>query len=330
MDGMRGSAITGLGMALPPRIVTNDDLATILDTTDAWITERTGIRSRRMATGPFVPADPDAPASPPGGVGTTATLAIEAGGQAIAAAGLSPRDIDLLIVCTTSPDQAVPATSAAVSAGLDLRGGAFDINAACSGFVYGVVTASNFVGGGVDRILVIGAETLSRITDFTDRSTAILFADGAGAAVIEAVPGDSALLSWDLGVDGTLQSILYADLGGGLTMVGKEVFRRAVRVIVESAKAALERAKLGPDDIALFVPHQANTRIIDAACSRLGIPMERTAVNLDHTGNTSSASIPIALAEAAGSGRLADGDLVLLSGFGAGMTYASAVWRWGH
>jgi 3-oxoacyl-[acyl-carrier-protein] synthase-3 len=330
VDALRGSAITGLGMALPARVVTNDDLATILDTTDEWITERTGIRSRRMATGPFAPPEPGAPASPPGGVGTTATLAIEAGGQAIAAAGLSPRDIDLLIVCTTSPDQAVPATSAAVSAGLDLRGGAFDINAACSGFVYGVVTASNFVGAGVDRTLVIGAETLSRITDFTDRSTAILFADGAGAAVIEAVPGESALLSWDLGVDGSLQSILYADLGGGLKMVGKEVFRRAIRVIVDSARAALERAKLGPDDIALFVPHQANTRIIEAACSRLGIPMERTAVNLDHTGNTSSASIPIALAEAAGSGRLADGDLVLLSGFGAGMTFASAVWRWGH
>jgi 3-oxoacyl-[acyl-carrier-protein] synthase-3 len=330
MTSTRGSAITGWGMALPPRVVTNEDLTTILDTTDDWIIERTGIRSRRVATGPFAPPDPDAPESPPGGIGTTATLAIDAGGQAIAAAGLEPRDIDLLILCTTSPDQAVPATSAAVSAGLGLSGGAFDLNAACSGFVYGMVTAANFVGAGMDRILVVGSETLSRITDWTDRSTAILFADGAGAAVIEAVPGESALLAWDLGVDGTLQSLLYADLGAGIKMVGKEVFRRAVRVIVDSAKAALERAKLGPDDINLFVPHQANSRIIEAACSRLDIPMDRTAVNLDHTGNTSSASIPMALVEAADAGRLAEGDLVLLSGFGAGMTYASAVWRWGR
>jgi 3-oxoacyl-[acyl-carrier-protein] synthase III len=330
MESMRGSAITGWGMALPPRIVTNDDLATIMDTNDAWITERTGIRSRRVASGPFVPPDPDAPATLPGGIGTTATLAIEAGGKAISAAGLAPSDIDLLILCTTSPDQAVPATSSAVSAALGTRGGAFDLNTACSGFVYGMVAASGFIGGGVDRVLVIGAETLSRITDWTDRSTAVLFADGAGAAVIEAVPGDSALLGWDLGVDGTLQSILYADHGGGIKMEGKEVFRRAVRIIVESAKVAMDRAKVVPDDITLFVPHQANARIIDAACSRLGIPMERTALNLDHTGNTSSASIPMALVESAEAGRLSDGDLVLLSGFGAGMTFASAVWRWGR
>jgi 3-oxoacyl-[acyl-carrier-protein] synthase III len=327
---MRGSAITGWGMALPPRIVTNDDLATLMDTTDDWIKDRTGIRSRRVASGPFVPPDPDAAASCPGGVGTTATLAIEAGGKAISAAGLSPGDIDLLILCTTTPDQAVPATSSAVSAALGTRGGAFDLNTACSGFVYGMVAASGFIGAGVERIVVIGAETLSRITDWTDRSTAVLFADGAGAAVIEAVAGDTALLGWDLGVDGTLQPILYADHGGGIKMEGKEVFRRAVRIIVESAKVTMQRAKVTPDDITLFVPHQANARIIDAACSRLGIPMERAALNLDHTGNTSSASIPMALVESAESGRLAAGDLVLLSGFGAGMTYASAVWRWGR
>ncbi len=327
---MRGSAITGWGMALPPRVVTNDDLATIMDTSDDWIRERTGIHSRRVATGPFVPVDADAPSTPPKGIGTTATLAIEAGARAITAAGLEPHQIGLFILCTTTPDQAVPATSAAVSAALDLRCGAFDLNTACSGFVYGMVTASSFIGAGVDKVLVIGAETLSRIVDWTDRSTAILFADGAGATVIEAVPGESALLGWDLGVDGNLQSILYADHGSGLKMEGKEVFRRAVRVIVESGNAAMERAKVGPDDITLFVPHQANYRIIDAACSRLGIPMERAALNLAHTGNTSSASIPMALVEAVEGGRLADGDLVLLSGFGAGMTHASAVWRWGR
>jgi 3-oxoacyl-[acyl-carrier-protein] synthase-3 len=327
---MRGAAITGWGTSLPDTVVTNLDLMAVLQTTDEWIQERTGIRSRRVATGPFAPPDPDAPASPPQGVGTTAALAIGAGRRAIALAGLEPRDIDLFILCTTTPDQAVPATSAAVSAVLGLRCGAFDLNAACSGFVYGLVTASSFVGAGVDRILVVGSETLTRITDWTDRSTAILFADGAGAVVIEGVPGDGSLLGWDLGVDGSLQPILYADHGGGMKMQGREVFRRAVRAIIDSAGAAMERAKVVPDDIALFVPHQANARIIDAACSRLGIPTERSAIVVGHTGNTSSASIPIALAEAADAGRLADGDLILFSGFGAGMTVASAVWRWGR
>ncbi|HLY83384.1 MAG TPA: beta-ketoacyl-ACP synthase III, partial [Acidimicrobiales bacterium] len=326
---MRGAAITGWGTALPPQVVTNADLTAVLETTDEWIQERTGIRLRRVATGPFAPQDPGAPASPPGGMGTTATLAVEAGRRAIALAGLEPRDVDLLILCTTTPDQAVPATSAAVSAALGLHCGAFDLNAACSGFVYGMVTASSFIGAGVDRVLLIGSETLSRITDWTDRTTAILFADGAGAAVIEAVPGDGSLLGWDLGADGSLQSILYADHGSGMKMQGKEVFRRAVRAVVDSAGAAMDRAKVVADDIALFVPHQANARIIDAACARLSIPAERAAIVVGHTGNTSSASIPIALAEAADAGRLADGDLVLFSGFGAGMTVASAVWRWG-
>jgi len=327
---MRGAAITGWGTALPPQVVTNADLTAVLETTDEWIQERTGIRLRRVATGPFAPQDPGAPASPPGGMGTTATLAVEAGRRAIALAGLEPRDVDLLILCTTTPDQAVPATSAAVSAALGLHCGAFDLNAACSGFVYGMVTASSFIGAGVDRVLLIGSETLSRITDWTDRTTAILFADGAGAAVIEAVPGDGSLLGWDLGADGSLQSILYADHGSGMKMQGKEVFRRAVRAVVDSAGAAMDRAKVVADDIALFVPHQANARIIDAACARLSIPAERAAIVVGHTGNTSSASIPIALAEAADAGRLADGDLVLFSGFGAGMTVASAVWRWGR
>src|SRR5579859_1468773 len=326
---MRGAAITGWGTALPPQVVTNADLTAVLETTDEWIQERTGIRLRRVATGPFAPQDPGAPASPPGGMGTTATLAVDAGRRAIALAGLEPRDVGLLILCTTTPDQAVPATSAAVSAALGLHCGAFDLNAACSGFVYGMVTASSFIGAGVDRVLLIGSETLSRITDWTDRSTAILFADGAGAAVIEAVPGDGSLLGWDLGADGSLQSILYADHGSGMKMQGKEVFRRAVRAVVDSAGAAMDRAKVVADDIALFVPHQANARIIDAACARLSIPAERAAIVVGHTGNTSSASIPIALAEAADAGRLADGDLVLFSGFGAGMTVASAVWRWG-
>ena len=331
MEATRGSAITGWATALPETVVTNEDLARVLDTSDQWIRERTGIEQRRVATGPFAPppADPRTLISPPRGVGTTAALGVEAGRKAIESAGLDRRDIDLLILCTTTADQTVPATSSALSAELGLNCGAFDLNAACSGFVYGMVAAAAFIRTGFDRILVIGSETLSRITDWNDRSTAVLFGDGAGAVVIEAVPGEGSLLGWDLGVDGRLQPILYADLNGRMIMEGREVYRRAVRVVVESAEATMERAKVRSDDIALFVPHQANGRIIEAVCARLGIPMEKSAIVLDRTGNTSSASIPIALVEALSAGRVSDGDLILLSGFGAGMTWASAVWRWG-
>jgi 3-oxoacyl-[acyl-carrier-protein] synthase-3 len=326
----RGSAIAGWGTALPATTVTNDDLSRVLDTTDAWIKERSGIGERRVTWGPFAnPEDLAERVSPPGGLGTTGKLAVEAGQRALERSNLGPHDIDLMILCTTTPDQSVPASSSPVAAALGLQCGAFDLNAACAGFVYGLVTASGFISAGFDRILLIGAESLSRITNWEDRSTAVLFGDGAGAAVIEAVPGEGSLLGWDLGVDGSLQSILYADLGAHMIMEGKEVFRRAVRAVVDSANLAIERAKVSPDDIALFVPHQANARIIEAVCSRLGIPKERSAIVLDRTGNTSSASIPLALAAAADEGRVADGDLVLLSGFGAGMTWASAVWRWG-
>jgi 3-oxoacyl-[acyl-carrier-protein] synthase-3 len=224
----------------------------------------------------------------------------------------------------------VPATSATVQHELGVRGAAFDINAACSGFVYALVTAHALITTGVDRALVIGTDTLSGITDPADRSTAVLFADGSGALVLEALPGEDRVLGWDLGVDGSAEALLYCDKDGFIQMDGREVFRKAVRVTVDSAQAALERAKLTPDDVTLFVPHQANLRIIEAANQRLGIPLERTAVVLDRTGNTSAASIPLALVEAADAGRIGDGDNVLLSGFGAGMTWASAVVRWGR
>ncbi|MDQ6616375.1 MAG: ketoacyl-ACP synthase III [Actinomycetota bacterium] len=326
----RGSAITGWATALPETVVTNEDLSRYLDTSDQWIVDRTGIRERRVIYGPFAPrpADPSMWTSPPGGVGTTASLAIEAGRKALDAAHLGAEDIDLLILCTTTPDQAVPATSSVVQSALGLHCAAFDLNAACAGFVYGLVTAASFISSGSHRVLVIGSETLSRIIDWTDRETAVLFGDGAGAVVVEEVPGDSSLLGWDVGVDGALQPILYCDLGGYLHMVGKEVFRRAVRATVDSSLAAMERAKVTSEDIALFVPHQANSRIIEAACNRLEIPMDRAAVMLDRTGNTSSASIPLALGEALDAGRVSDDDLILMSGFGAGMTWASAVWRW--
>lgn len=325
----RGFAITGWGSALPERVVTNSDIMTLFDTSDEWIVERTGIRERRASAGPFV--DPKPVASPPGGMGTTALVAAEAGRAALAQAGLTGADIDLLVLCTTSPDQPVPATSSPVAHALAIKGGGMDINAACAGFTYGLVTAAGFITSGAERVLLVGAETLSRITNWADRSNAFLFGDGAAAVVVETVPGEPALLAWDVGVDGSLQPLCFADYGGpGMTMRGQEVFRRAVRVTVDSAAKTLERAKVTAADIALFVPHQANLRIMDAVAERLEISPERIASVIARTGNTSAASIPLALDDAIKSGRLSDGDLVLFAGFGAGMTWASAVWRWGR
>jgi 3-oxoacyl-[acyl-carrier-protein] synthase-3 len=305
----RGIRITGWGTALPEKVVTNADLEGWLDTSDEWIRERTGIRERRVG-------------------GTTADLAVEAGRQALASAGVEPSDVDVVVLCTTSPDQQVPATSATVQSELGIAGGAFDLNAACSGFVYGLVTAAGLAAVGADRLLLIGAETLSRLTDWDDRGTAILFADGGGAVVVEAVDGPGDLLGWDLGADGTSRHILFADLGGTFEMDGPEVFRQAVRAMVSSSRAAMEAAGVTADELALVVPHQANRRIVESACNKLGVPFEKAAMVLETTGNTSAASIPLALADALDAGRVQDGDLVLLTGFGAGMTWASAVVRW--
>ena len=305
----RRATVAGLGTALPERIVTNADFADHLDTSDAWITERTGIRERRFG-------------------GSTADLATAAGQAALADAGLLPADIQLLVLCTETPDRLMPATSAEVAHRLGLHCGAFDLNAACSGFVYGLVTASSLVDGGLDRILLVGADTMSRITDQDDRATAVLFADGAGALVLTADVGEPAVLGWDAGTDGSLAGILSCEHGGKIAMEGRAVYQKAVRMVVESCLAALEKAKATADDIAVFAPHQANIRIIEAAALRLGIPPERCVVVLDRTGNTSAGSIPLALADARDTGRLQPGDLVLMSGFGAGMTWASAVWRW--
>jgi 3-oxoacyl-[acyl-carrier-protein] synthase-3 len=322
-----GAAITGWGTALPDRVVTNADIGTLFETSHEWIVERSGIHTRRAASGPFVEEEP-APHLE-AGFGTTAKLAVGAGRLAMQRAGVKPADIGLLLLCTTTPDQLIPASSAAASAALGIGGGAMDLNAACAGFTYGLVTAAGLIGGGMDRVLLIGAETLTRATNWGDRTNAFLFGDGAGAVVVEAVPGEGSLLGWDLGVDGSLVPLLYANHGSGMVMRGQEVFRKAVRVTVDSARASLERAKVSIDDIALFVPHQANLRIMEAAATRLGLPSTRVASVIDRTGNTSSASIPLALVDAVEAGRLRDGDLILLAGFGAGMTWASAVWRWG-
>jgi 3-oxoacyl-[acyl-carrier-protein] synthase-3 len=308
--GIAGAVITGWGTALPEKIVTNDDLAERMETSDEWIQERTGIRERRVG-------------------GSTAGLSIESGQKALTMAGLDPAQVDALVLATTTPDRTVPATSASVQRELGLTCGAFDINAACSGFVYGLVVAHGLVAMGSRTILLIGTDTLARITDWDDRNTAVLFADGSGAVVLQAVPGAGQLLGWDLDADGSLERILYAEIGGYMKMDGKEVFRRAVRIMVDSAEKSMHHAGVRADDIALIVPHQANIRIIQAACDRLGIPMERAASVLHYTGNTSSASIPLALADALAAGRVEDGDLILLVGFGAGMTAASAILRWG-
>jgi 3-oxoacyl-[acyl-carrier-protein] synthase-3 len=308
--GVRGGAITGWGAALPEKVVTNHDLEATLDTSDEWIFDRTGIRERRIG-------------------GTTAGLAIEAGQRALDSAGLAAADIDLLLLATTTPDQTIPATAAEVQAELGTAGGAVDLNAACSGFVYGLVAAYGHLALGMDRVLLIGSETLSKVLDWEDRNTAILFGDGAGAVVLEATAGPGSLLGFDLGNDGSARHLLYAELDGYLKMEGREVFRRAVRSVVETSTNAMVRAGVTPADIALAVPHQANTRIVEAAWQRLGIPVDRTANVLDRTGNTSSASIPIALVDSIEHDRLHDGDLVLFVGFGAGMSWAAAVLRWG-
>jgi len=305
------SAITGWGSALPEKVLTNADFEARLDTSDEWIVERTGIRERRIG-------------------GTTTGLSIEAGRAALDRAGLDASAIDLLIIATTTPDKSVPAVSSVVHHELGCSGGAFDLNAACAGFSYALVLADSMVQLGTRRALVIGADTLSRVTDFEDRATAILFGDGAGAVVIEGGASEALVLSYDLGADGSAAPLLFAELGGYIEMDGREVYRRAVRVVVDSMTKVLEAADVKAEQIDLFVPHQANLRIIEAVNSRIGIPLDKTAVVLDRTGNTSAASIPLGLCEAADAGRVSEGDLVLLSGFGAGMTWASALIRWGR
>lgn len=307
--GIQGAVITGWGTALGPKKLTNKDLEQMVETSDDWIVERTGIKVRHVG-------------------GTTVGLSTESGRAALDMSGVDLAEIDALVLATTTPDTQW-GTAATVQNELGLRCGAFDVNAACSGFVYGLVTAHGLIAMGARKVLLIGTDSLSRITDWEDRNTAVLFGDGSGSVVLEAVEGPGQLLAWDLDADGSLGRLLWADIGGFIHMEGKEVFRRAVRIMVDSATKSLDHAGLTADDIALVIPHQANIRIIQAACDRLGIEPERAVTVLDRTGNTSSASIPLALADALDTGRVKEGDLLLLVGFGGGMTAASAVLRWG-
>ncbi len=304
-----GVRFKGWGTGVPERVVTNDELSQTLDTSDEWIRERTGIRERRIG-------------------GSAKSLGVEAAGKAIADAGVSLDSIDFLVLATTTPDRLTPATAPMIAAELGLSCPAMDVNAACSGFMYALRTAQGLLETGNRRILVIGSENLSRWVDWNDRNMAVLLADGAGACILDYDAEGSDILSFVLGTDGTAADLLTCEHGGFFEMDGKEVFRRAVRVVVDSAEEALERAGVTAQDISLVVPHQANVRIIQAAAQRLGIEMERCVVVLDRYGNTSSSSIPLALVDARDHGRIRPDEYALLTGFGAGMTWASAVVRW--
>ncbi len=305
-----GFRLSGIGAALPETVVTNHDLTTTIDTSDEWIRDRTGIGQRFVG-------------------GTTAGLATEAAAQAMKRAEVGAEEIDQLLLATTSPDFICPGTAPAVAARLGLDCGALDIQAACSGWVYGLIMANGLLLQGQKKVLVVGAETLDRITDYSARDTGILFGNGAGAAVVEADPnGPGELLGWDMGADGNYVDILYAEHGGHLQMNGKEVFRQAVRAIERSAVAAMARAGLGASDIDLVIPHQANINIIESAWKRVGFTMEQTGMRLEEIGNTSAASIPLVLDDMLDSGRIQPGANVMFLGFGAGMTWATAIIRW--
>lgn len=320
------SQIVGCGSYLPARIVTNAELAERVDTTDAWIVQRTGIRQRHVAA-----ADE-----------TTSVIGLRAAQAALADAGMKASEIDLIIVATATPDHTFPATATQIQAALGIEDGvAFDLQAVCSGFVFALTTADKFLSTGAARTaLVIGAETFSRILDWEDRTTCVLFGDGAGAVVLKAAPGEGTLadrgvLATHIRSDGRYKDKLYVDGGPGSTrtvgflrMEGKEVFRHAVQNLAETVRHTFAETGLSGADIDWFVPHQANRRIIDATADKLGIGHERVVITVDRHGNTSAASIPLALAEAHRDGRIKPGQLVLIEAMGGGFTWGSALIRW--
>ncbi|MEP9347373.1 beta-ketoacyl-ACP synthase III [Xanthobacter sp. KR7-225] len=324
MSGIR-SVARGIGSYLPSTVVTNADLAARIDTSDAWIVQRTGIRQRHVAApGEF-----------------TSHLGLKAAERALADSGLTAADIDLIVLATSTPDQTFPATSATIQAELGItRGAAFDLQAVCSGFVFALATAdAHLKTGAFQRALVIGAETFSRILDWEDRGTCVLFGDGAGAVVLEAMPDDQAggrgLLTTHLRTDGRHRAKLYVDGGpsstgtvGHLRMEGREVFKHAVGMITDVIVDAFAATGESADSIDWFVPHQANRRIIDASAQKLGIAPEKVVTTVDLHGNTSAASIPLALDVAVRDGRVKKGDLILLEAMGGGFTWGSALLRW--
>ena len=323
-----GVSITGLGARVPERVMTNDELSTMMETSDEWIVERTGIRERRIAEPGEALSD----------------LALPAAREALEAAGLEASDIDLVIVATVTPDMAFPATGAIIADQLGAKNAAaYDLSAGCTGFMYAVAQAYGMVAAGLaHRALVVGGDVLSRILDWSDRGTAVLFGDGAGAVVLERVP-EGGFLGFELGADGSGGPQLYLPAGGSrspateetvaerlhfVQMNGREVFKFATRVLVTSAEAVLAECGRTIDDVDVYVPHQANVRIIEYATQKLGIPAEKVIIDVDRYGNTSSGSIPLALADARREGRLQPGRLVLMTGMGAGLTWGSGLIEW--
>lgn len=321
--------IVGTGSYVPENVTTNVDLEKIVNTNDEWIASRTGIRERHFAP-------KDMPVS---------ELCYQAGLRALEDAKVAPEDVDLIIVATITPDYAFPATACLVADRLGAKNAAaFDLEAGCTGFIYGVATASQFVATGMYKTaLVIGGETMSKILNWEDRSTCILFGDGAGAAVLQAVEEGSGFLSFELGSDGSGGKLLSQPGGGSMNptsletvekrlhtvhMVGNEVYKFAVRIMGEVAVKALEKAGLTQEDVDLMIPHQANMRIVDAAVKRLGISPDKVIINLNKYGNMSAASIPVALDECSKEGRLTEGDTILMVGFGTGLTWGACVLKW--
>ncbi|MGC5771412.1 beta-ketoacyl-ACP synthase III [Paenibacillus pabuli] len=329
MNNLRPVGVIGTGKYVPEKILTNSDLEKMVDTNDEWIVSRTGIRERHIAA-------PDQ---------ATSDLAYEAAVKALESAGMTGSDLDLIIVATITPDSAFPSTACILQDKLGAKGAAaFDLSAACSGFVYGLATATSFIQSGMyNNALVIGADCLSRITDYTDRNTCVLFGDGAGAVVVGEVPEGRGFKSFDLGAEGAGGGLLQLEGGGSrlpasaetvenkkhyIYMNGREVFKFAVRVMGTATVEVLRKAGLERTDVDLFVPHQANIRIIQSAMQRLELPEEKVVVNVDKYANTSAASIPLALVEAAEEGRMKAGDTVLMVGFGGGLTWGASVLVW--
>lgn len=322
---MTTAAITGWGMAAPPTVLGNHDLEQLTETDDEWITSRSGIKERRISHVPM------------------SDLSAVAGARALAAAGVEPRDVDLLILATCSADTVIPAAASYVQAKLGLENAsAFDLNAACSGWIFGLEQATALIAAGIkETILLVGAERLSRFLDFTDRSTAVLFGDGAGATVLQ--PSDDAgVLATTTGIDGTAADLLWVPevgtntapgcatpAGSGVRMNGREVFKRAVTMMGDAAEQVVREAGWELDDVDLLIPHQANIRIIDATARRLGLDPDKVITNIHAYGNTSAATIPMALTEAIEAGRVEPGANIVFSAFGGGLTWAAAAVRWG-
>ncbi|MDQ0494233.1 beta-ketoacyl-ACP synthase III [Paenibacillus brasilensis] len=329
MNKLRPVGVIGTGKYVPEKILTNKDLEAIVETSDEWIVSRTGIQERHIAA-------PDQ---------ATSDLAYEAAIKALKSAGMKAEDLDLIIIATVTPDMAFPSTACILQDKLGAKGAAaFDLSAACSGFVYGLATATSFIKTGIyNNALIIGVDCLSRITDYTDRNTCVLFGDGAGAVVIGEVPEGRGFQSFDLGAEGAGGGLLKLEAGGSrlpasadtienkqhyIYMNGREVFKFAVRVMGTATVDVLEKAGLTKDDIDLFVPHQANIRIIQSAMQRLDLPEEKVVINVNKYANTSAASIPLALVEAAEEGRMKEGDRILMVGFGGGLTWGASVLVW--